>query len=258
MLSLTNAFVSSFAYHAPKKVNYAIDGFSTTQIMLPELSHVAIYYHPSPKVAQKSSFKTIEKDPDSVKQIPVILYSHGNSDDIAAEKKYCGFLAKKTGYHVFTYDYVGYGCSSPGQTSETNMMYAIEGLYEFLKKNGFDQIILYGKSLGTICTNYFASVNRDIVCTVLVSPLASGIRCFQFSRYLPHFLLERCDKIFGNSISVVGQIRCRVLIFHGNQDKIIHKSNSEALAEELRENHRNPEVIYLGTVDRPGTCLLYT
>ena len=55
----------------------------------------------------------------------VILFSHGNADDLRTCAAYCQWLADSLHMRVYAYDYVGYGLSGPGQPSEANMQLSV-------------------------------------------------------------------------------------------------------------------------------------
>merc|ERR1719326_1024187 len=68
----------------------------------------------------------------------VILYSHGNAEDLGQRLPYLDMMAQICAADVFAYEYCGYGFSE-GETSEENCLLAIDAAYEHLtEEKGFD------------------------------------------------------------------------------------------------------------------------
>ena len=61
---------------------------------------------------------------------PLLLYSHGNAEDLGTAYDHLQWLATSLECDVLAYDYVGYGHSSDGLMSEANMYLAAEAVYE--------------------------------------------------------------------------------------------------------------------------------
>lgn len=187
---------------------------------------------------------------------PVILFSHGNADDIGAYFNYCRDLATSTKCHVLTYDYYNYGLSSTASTSEDMLLEASEAVFKFLKSKNV-QIIVYGKSIGTV-PSIFLAADSNVIGLVLVSPLASGVRCLNISHFMTKKMLNSFDSFFGDSISRIKKVKCPVIFFHGLQDTVIHCENTSILYSELCKSpfqaHNESELPhFFGTYKNPGT-----
>ena len=83
-----------------------------------------------------------------------MLFSHGNAEDIGVNKLFCEWLSEQLSVDIVTYDYSGYGMGT-GEPSEKNLYADCTAVYKWMKsalKLRTDNIILYGKSLGTAPT----------------------------------------------------------------------------------------------------------
>jgi fermentation-respiration switch protein FrsA (DUF1100 family) len=171
-------------------------------------------------------------------EYPTLLFSHGNADDIGTCGAYCQWLADSLCCNVVVYDYVNYGVSDRGQTSEHNMIHGIEAVYGYLTASlniPPHNIFVLGKSLGSVPSVYLSSQSyaSEIGGVILVSPIASGARVVMRSSRLPARLMELADAYFGPNIQRIGQVRRPVLLVHGTLDDIVAVQNSHDLFNEL-------------------------
>lgn len=98
----------------------------------------------------------------------VILYSHGNGGNASHYVQQVEELSKEA--NVFVYDYPGYGRST-GTPSEEKLFESGLAAYDYLKSLGFEEIYVYGYSLGGAVTVEIAS-QRDVKGVVLQSTFA--------------------------------------------------------------------------------------
>ena len=174
-----------------------------------------------------------------------IIFSHGNADDIGGSRDYCKYLSETFDCNVITYDYVNYGLSGKGQSTESNMHSSLEAVYKYVRntlKVPNEKIILMGKSLGTAPTVFLASRDfmDDILGVILVSPLASGARAIVPSQLVSSRMLTYLDSVFCPSIKMVPFIRVPVFIVHGKQDDIIPIENAQVLVQQLHQKAYYP------------------
>ncbi|HAK11308.1 MAG TPA: hypothetical protein DCO78_04410, partial [Chitinophagaceae bacterium] len=101
----------------------------------------------------------------------VVLYFHGNRKNIGHYAKYTQLFTKH-GYAVWMCDYPGFG-KSTGQRTEAILYDEAEQVYK-LARQQYDkqQIVIYGKSLGTGIASYLAS-KRDCKQLFLETPYYS-------------------------------------------------------------------------------------
>lgn len=162
----------------------------------------------------------------------LIIFSHGNSDDIQTSAPYCEWLSRTFDANVVSYDYIGFGQSTKGRTTEVNMCQAIEAVYDLaVNRMGVppQQVVLFGKSIGTGPTVYLASGKRPTSGVILVSPLASGVRCVCDSESVPRAILECIDGVFMPSVQRMAQVKVPTCVVHGTDDEVIGIDNAQAL-----------------------------
>ena len=184
-----------------------------------------------------------------------ILFSHGNADDAGTCQDYIDWLASTFNSNVLTYDYVNYGCSSPGTTTEKNMHEAITTVYAYMTDQlhvPATKIILLGKSIGTAPTCFLAAqeFTSDILGVVLISPLASGIRAIMPSMLASRRIFSSLDSVFCPSLAFIQDVYKPVLIIHGYEDKVINIMNARILAQNLNiESKYKPLFVHAGHND---------
>lgn len=155
----------------------------------------------------------------------VILYSHGNAEDLGQRLPYLDLMSQICATDVLAYDYCGYGFSE-GTPSEDNCILAINAAYEYLLEHFRpNRIVLFGRSIGSGPTVDLAMRHPEIRGVVLQSPL------------------ESCGRaVFGSTVSWVGyrfdlfknyekidKVTCPVLVMHGTADDIVPWQNGIAL-----------------------------
>ena len=111
-----------------------------------------------------------------------ILFSHGNAEDLGMIYDWFNDLARVLRVNIMAYDYTGYGKSN-GTASEDNCYNDIDAAYKYLtevRRIQPEQIVLYGRSLGSGPSCYLASktatAGRSVGGVILQSPLLSAYR----------------------------------------------------------------------------------
>jgi len=162
-----------------------------------------------------------------------VLFSHGNADDIGQCAKYCQWLCDRLHCDLITYDYVNYGHSSPGTTSQSNMKTAIEAVYNHVTVDlsvPADCLYVLGKSLGSAPSVYLCS--RPYVAysgLILVSPLASGFRVLCDANAVYDRISDAMDTVFCPSIQMIPLVTRPIFIIHGLEDSIVNVRNANDL-----------------------------
>lgn len=166
---------------------------------------------------------------DSADKRGVVLYFHGNADNLVRWGRYADrFL--RNGYDVWMYDYRQFG-KSKGPLTEAGLYRDAEFMYQrVLRAYPEHRVVLYGYSLGTGMATYLASRHRprrllleapyysiaDLGCRrVPIYPYQSLLR-FQFPTY------QR-----------IGQVRCPIHLFHGTADETVPYASGQRLAAML-------------------------
>lgn len=156
------------------------------------------------------------------KSIPkgIILYFHGNAgalDTIGFEA--AGFVER--GYDVVIPDYRSYGKSS-GSLSEKALYEDAKLFYRYVEDywpaNGTDDIIIYGRSIGTGVAAYLASQVQQHE-LILVTPYYSMSRLAQ-QKYplVPVSMLLRYPLATNQFVLNFAK---PIYIFHGTKDRVI-------------------------------------
>ena len=165
----------------------------------------------------------------------IIIFMHGNADDVQSCGSYTQWLANELSCNVVTFDYPGYGFSSgTNNTSEEGMVEAAECALELVTnrlKHDMNTVILFGKSIGSFPAVSLAAKSfcSRIQGLILVSPMASAARCVFDSNFVFSFVMKALDFLALNNLKHIGKVQSLVLIIHGLQDQIVPVENSETL-----------------------------
>jgi fermentation-respiration switch protein FrsA (DUF1100 family) len=151
----------------------------------------------------------------------VLLYSHGNGEDIGDDLEYLREL-HRAGFSVFAYDYHGYG-TSQGRPSEQAVYRDIDAAYAYLVDSlgiPAGRIIAFGRSLGGAAAADLAA-RRPVAALVMESSFVTAFRVMTRVRLLPF------DKF--DNIGKIKRVRCPVLLIHGTDDRTISFWHGQAL-----------------------------
>lgn len=198
---------------------------------------------------------------------PVVLYLHGNTGTRATYHRVGLYrhLAETLGTHVVTFDYRGFG-NSECYPSEQGMMEDGLLVWQWLRRKAPGaKVFIWGHSLGSAAATYVVSElsSTDVVANgspplglILDAPFPDIIAAAEnhpfslpywpwmplFSRYILQSFHEKFE-----SAGRLGQIKCPVLILHGQQDWIVPYHLGRRVYEVAVESREeNP---YLGRVE---------
>jgi abhydrolase domain-containing protein 17 len=152
-----------------------------------------------------------------------LLYIHGNAEDIGDLRPLLASFSD-WGFNVFAYDYRGYGTSN-GTPSESNANRDAAAAYHYLINNlkiPANQIIVYGRSVGGGSATELATQNA-VGGLILESTFTSAFRVVVPFPLLPF------DRF--NNIGKIADIRCPVLVMHGQADATIPIQHGRSLYE---------------------------
>lgn len=173
--------------------------------------------------------------PRSIKSSFVILYSHGNAEDINSCYKSLKKIANVLSINILIYDYPGYGSTrNLVKPSEEGCYRAIESIYSMLKhKYSFrtKHMILYGRSVGTGPTCHLA---KTVAVGGIVLDSAFTSCAMVMTRGID--LLGEFD-VFRN-FNKVQHFESPTLVIHGTKDKLIPISHAELLYSRLKTHIR--------------------
>ncbi|HVG17199.1 MAG TPA: alpha/beta hydrolase [Chitinophagaceae bacterium] len=158
----------------------------------------------------------------------VVLYFHGNMRNI---ERYAGFAAlfTKHQYDVWMIDYPGFG-KSTGKATEEKMCDDALMLYKLAEKKFTPQnIIVYGKSLGTGVASYVAA-NRPCKKLILETPYYSMKDLAR--HYLFLFPVNLLLKYTLPTYKNLKHTKAPVTLLHGTKDEVVpYKQSLKLLAE---------------------------
>jgi hypothetical protein len=166
---------------------------------------------------------------DSVRK-GVVLYFHGNKENIGRYAKYAANFTKQ-GYEVWMEDYPGFG-KSVGIRNEKLLYKEAEQVYKMAAaKYQHDSIIIYGKSFGTGIAAFVAATN-DARQLILETPYYSIPALF--SAYAPIYPAERMSNYKIPTNEYLSTIKYPIAIFHGTDDGVIPYRCAKKLKEVLK------------------------
>ncbi len=158
----------------------------------------------------------------------VILFSHGNAEDISAVTPWMTILARRLKVNIMVWDPEGYGAST-GEPSCAGLQDGVTAVMQHLKTllSPGQQVVVFGRSIGSYPASFIAANDSDVVGTILECPLASAFRVAfgSVGGTLPF------DKY--SVISNIRTVRTPVLLIHGTADDIVPFQNSKMLEAAL-------------------------
>jgi len=160
----------------------------------------------------------------------VVLYFHGNSDNVTRYAKYADNFTKN-GYEVWIPDYQTYG-KTTGELTEENMYKQAKEVYKLAhSKFSSDSVFIYGKSLGTGVASYIAAKEK---CAALILETPFYSIPSLFSTYAPIYPTGRMSHFKFPVGEYLEETTEPVLIFAGTSDKVIPYRNATKLKKVLK------------------------
>lgn len=160
----------------------------------------------------------------------LVLYFHGNMTNISHYADFAPYFTKH-GYEVWMIDYPGYG-KSRGRLTEKSIYHGGIVLYDTALAKGYkpENIIIYGKSLGTGVASFLAS-QKDCRRLILETPYYSmpSLAKSYFPVY-PSLIVKYNFPVY----EYVQKVKVPVSVFHGTSDGTIPYSNSSQLKTLLK------------------------
>jgi len=156
----------------------------------------------------------------------IMLFFHGNQGNLIRWGEITSYFTQFN-YDVFVIDYRGYG-KSTGVFNEANMYADALLSYSHVKKQFLEEnIVVYGRSLGTTFAAKVASENNPKH-VVLEAPFYSLHNAANHKyKVIPKFLLNFKFKTH----LLIPIIKSPITIFHGTDDKVTPYSGSQQLFE---------------------------
>ena len=157
----------------------------------------------------------------------LVYYLKGNTKSIKGWGKFAVDFTIHN-YDVIMIDYRGFG-KSTGKMSQESMkhdaLYVYDKLKEVVKE---ENIIIYGRSLGTGLATKVASMNNPKM-LVLACPYFSMSK--NVKRYLPFIPLGLVMRYSMPTYKWIKYVKCPIKIIHGTNDKVIKFASSIRLSK---------------------------
>lgn len=160
-----------------------------------------------------------------------VLYFHGNRNNVTWYARY-GKLFTNNGYEVFMLDYPSYG-KSRGELTEKKMYDWAAIVYTIARKTySAQQLIIYGKSLGSGVAAQLAA-KRDCQLLMLETPYYDLPAVL--SQYAPiypfHWLLHYQFPTY----AYLKNVTAPILLIHGTADGVVTYKNAVRLSKILKK-----------------------
>ncbi|HEV8080175.1 MAG TPA: alpha/beta fold hydrolase [Chitinophagaceae bacterium] len=166
---------------------------------------------------------------DSVRKA-VVLYFHGNKENVNHYAKFAGNFTK-LGYEVWMPDYPGFG-KTTGILTEKKLYDQALLVYKLANtKFKADSIIIYGRSFGTGIASQLAT---RIYCRRLILETPYYSVPALFSYYAPIYPTSYMSKFKLRVNEYLQEVIAPVTIFHGDDDEVIPYSISKNLKQYLK------------------------
>lgn len=152
----------------------------------------------------------------------LVFYLHGNAGSNSSWGQIADvYLAN--GYDFFILDYRGYGKSQGKISSEKQFHHDIQIVYDSLKSHYLEKdIVVIGYSIGTGPATHLAAKNNPKLLILKAPYYNLPDLAGKLVKFYPSFLIRykfRTDKY-------LPQVKCPVVIFHGDVDEIIYAGSA--------------------------------
>lgn len=166
----------------------------------------------------------------------LIIYSHGNGENLYTAYKMLAGLSNSLKIPVISYDYIGYGISS-GRPSEEGCYESIHTIVDYvLNIYPNKEILLIGLSLGTgVVIEYITKTNWKHP-VLLLSAYKSIPRVVTDSCFVDLLLKHN----HFDSIKKIDKAVCPILFMHGKNDELISYHHTEDLYNMLPNKKFTP------------------
>lgn len=188
-----------------------------------ELPFEEINFQPAPDITI-NALKFRAENP-----VGIVYYLHGNAGSL----RNWGTVADafvQAGYDCLIIDYRSYG-KSTGEMTKAGTIQDIQYVYDEIRKEyAEDEIILFGRSLGSGMAAYLAAQNQPRQ-LIMESPYYS-LRdvASKLVPFVPSFLL----RFNFNTYQYLSEITCPVYIFHGTEDEVVYYGSSQKLKKHFK------------------------
>jgi fermentation-respiration switch protein FrsA (DUF1100 family) len=174
----------------------------------------------------------------------LVLFFHGNSEEATSQMELLEELNFVLDCNSALIEYPGYGVSKDLPKSPKQMLEDSEQFYKFFTEEmdvDPENIIIFGRSLGTGPATYLASKVDKCKMLLLMSPYTGLVDIFSDKWYLRFIRwLFGYRKEHFNNLQYIKNVTCPVFMLHGKKDTLIYPRHSEDLGKAC--NRENVEV----------------
>jgi alpha-beta hydrolase superfamily lysophospholipase len=160
----------------------------------------------------------------------IVLYFHGNRDNIGHYAQFAPNFTKHQ-YETWMIDYPGYGKSTGELTEETLYELALQFYKLARRKYEPNEIIIYGKSIGTGIAAQLASI-RDCKQLILETPYYSIPS--MLDNYFWMYPVRQMIDFKLPTYTYLPKVTAPITIFHGTADELIDYDNALELKKFLK------------------------
>jgi pimeloyl-ACP methyl ester carboxylesterase len=158
----------------------------------------------------------------------LMIYFHGNAEDIGVSDSFFRPLTSIWNCHVLVMEYPTYGVYKNRELSEQAIQEDAFDVYNYITEQvglSHEQIIVFGRSMGSGSACALAS-RKPVAGLILFSAYKSVKEAAKslVGGFLSAFVKER----FKN-ITAIEKVQCPVLFIHGKKDKVIPYNHTVAL-----------------------------
>lgn len=175
----------------------------------------------------------------------VVIYLKGNTKSIKGWGKFAIDFTR-LGYEVVMMDYRGFG-KSTGKRNVEAMKRDSQFIYNIVKEEfNEDQIVVYGRSLGSGFAARLASKNNPRL-LILTSPIYSLLKTIH--RYMPFMPAKPFLRYNIPTFQYLKNVRCPIKIIHGSEDRLVPIKTAIDLSEINTERTRLYVILKAGHID---------
>lgn len=164
----------------------------------------------------------------------LILYSHGNAEDLMSCTQFLRELSERVGMDVVTWDYSGYGLNPTNKFERTaeGVNLTLKTVLDHLLSQGYRQqnLILWGYSLGSGPSTTLAAAlsHRGTPPQGLILFGAYSSILDVVKQHAPLWTADWFAERW-NSREAMASVKCPILLMHGQSDGMISSQHSERL-----------------------------
>lgn len=164
----------------------------------------------------------------------LIVYSHGNAEDLMSCAQFLRELSERLAMDVVTWDYTGYGLNALDSWEQTvdGVNASLQTVLDALLAQGYrlSNVLLWGYSLGTGPSTALAASlsrqNRALCGLILFGAYASILEVVK--DHAPAWVVPWFSERW-NSQEAIAEVTCPILLLHGQSDGLIPAHHSERL-----------------------------